>query len=120
MQVRSSTQSSVNGVTTASSLPKISVITPTFNSETTVCDTIESVLQQNYPKLEHIIYDSGSTDRTLEILKEYPHLLWTSDEAEGHYDAMNKGVRRATGEIVTILNSDDCHMPGVLLKVGRA
>jgi glycosyltransferase involved in cell wall biosynthesis len=104
----------------ATALPRISVITPSFNSATTIRDTIESVLQQNYPNLEHIIVDGGSTDTTLDILKEYPHLVWKSEEDEGHYDAMNKGVRQATGEIVTILNSDDCHMPGVLLKIGQA
>jgi glycosyltransferase involved in cell wall biosynthesis len=112
--------SGLPGSPTDKSLPKISVVTPSFNSATTIRDTIESVLEQNYPNLEHLVIDGGSTDGTLDILKEYPHLIWISEKDEGHYHAMNKGVQRATGEIVTILNSDDCHMPGVLLKVGRA
>jgi len=101
-------------------MPKISVVTPTFNSRHTLRETLESVLQQNYPNLEHLVMDGGSTDGTLDILREYPHVSWTSQKDEGHYDAMNKGIIRATGEVVNILNSDDCYRPGALHTVGKA
>ena len=78
---------------------RISVITPCFNSAITIRETIQSVLQQNYPEVEHIVMDGGSTDGTLEIVKEYPHLLWTSGKDEGHYDAMNKGIVAGHGGI---------------------
>jgi len=100
--------------------PKISVVTPSFNSSTTIRETIESVRGQDYPRWEHIVLDGGSTDGTLDILKEYPHLIWLSEKDEGHYHAMNKGIQRATGEVVNILNADDCYRPGVLTKVGKA
>lgn len=100
--------------------PKISVITPSFNSVHTIRETIESVLRQGYPNLEHIVMDGGSTDRTLDILKEYPHLVWVSERDQGHYHAMNKGIQRASGEIVNILNADDCYREGALQTVGAA
>jgi glycosyltransferase involved in cell wall biosynthesis len=101
-------------------LPKISVVTPTFNSINTLRETIESVRSQNYPYLEHLVIDGGSKDGTLELLKEYPSLRWISEKDEGHYYAMNKGIQMASGEIINILNADDCYRPGVLEKVGRA
>ncbi|HKQ37606.1 MAG TPA: glycosyltransferase family 2 protein [Verrucomicrobiae bacterium] len=101
-------------------LPKISVITPSFNSLRTIRETIESVTAQQYPNLEHIVMDGGSTDGTLDLLKGYPHLAWYSEKDEGHYHAMNKGIQRATGEVVVILNADDCFCAGVLKKVGEA
>jgi glycosyltransferase involved in cell wall biosynthesis len=103
-----------------SSTPKISVVTPSFNSITTIRETIESVRQQNYPNLEHLVIDGGSKDGTVELLKEYPHLRWISEKDEGHYHAMNKGIQMATGDIVNILNADDCYRPCSLEKVGHA
>ena len=100
--------------------PRISVVTPSFNSSKTIRETIQSVLQQDYPGLEHIVVDGGSTDGTLEILKDYPHLLWSSGKDEGLYDAMNKGVARASGDLIVILNSDDCFRPGALASVAGA
>jgi glycosyltransferase involved in cell wall biosynthesis len=100
--------------------PRISVVTPSFNSVHTIRDTIESVRAQNYPDCEHLVIDGGSTDGTLEILKEYPHLQWISEKDEGHYHAMNKGIERASGPVVTILNADDCYRAGALLAVGQA
>src|SRR6187455_1923824 len=79
-------------------LPKISVITPSFNSIHTIRETIESVQAQDFPNCEHLIIDGGSTDGTLDVLREYPRLKWTSEKDEGHYHAMNKGVERASGE----------------------
>ena len=103
-----------------SALPKISVVTPCFNSTSTIRDTIESVRTQGYPDFEHIVFDGGSTDGTVELLKEYPHLIWVSEKDEGHYHAMNKGIERATGEVVAVLNADDCYRPGALRHVGEA
>lgn len=101
-------------------LPKISVVTPCFNSTGTIRDTIESVRRQDYPACEHIVMDGSSTDGTVELLKEYPHLIWASERDEGHYHAMNKGVERATGDVVAVLNADDCYRAGALRAVGEA
>lgn len=103
-----------------SALPKISVVTPSFNSIHTLRETIESVRTQDYPNWEHIVMDGGSKDGTVEVLKEYPHLIWVSEKDEGHYHAMNKGIERATGDIINILNADDCYRPGTLRAVGEA
>ncbi len=100
--------------------PKISVITPCLNSAATLAKTIESVSQQDYPHWEHIVVDGGSTDDTVAVLKRYPRLLWGSEKDEGHYDAMNKGIARAKGDVVVILNADDCFRPGALRKVAEA
>jgi glycosyltransferase involved in cell wall biosynthesis len=101
-------------------LPLITVITPCFNSIRTLRETLESVRSQAYPCVEHIVMDGGSTDGTLDVLKQYPEVIWFSEKDEGHYDAMNKGILRATGSVVGILNADDCYRPGALLAVGRA
>ena len=103
-----------------SALPKISVITPSFNSIHTIRETLESVRSQDYPHVEHIVMDGGSKDGTVELLKEFPHLRWVSEKDEGHYHAMNKGIQAATGDVIQILNSDDCLRPGALSIVGRA
>ncbi|WP_321424515.1 glycosyltransferase family 2 protein [uncultured Bacteroides sp.] len=88
---------------------KVSIITATYNSAETVRDTIESVLQQNYKNIEYIIIDGGSKDSTLDIVKSYNGRIAkvVSESDKGIYDAMNKGIRLATGDIVGILNSDD-------------
>jgi glycosyltransferase involved in cell wall biosynthesis len=96
------------------------VVTPCYNSTSTLRETIESVRSQDYPALEHIVMDGGSTDGTVDILKEYPHLIWVSEKDQGHYHAMNKGVERATGDVILILNADDCLLPDTLMKVGQA
>lgn len=101
-------------------LPKITIVTPCFNSRTTIGETIESVRAQAYPALEHIVIDGGSTDGTLDLLRAYPDLQWESERDEGHYHAMDKGIRKATGEIFGVLNADDCYRPGVLAAVAAA
>lgn len=101
-------------------LPKISVVTVCYNSAHTIRETIESVTKQGYSNLEHIIVDGASKDDTLEIVREYPHLLWTSEKDKGIYDAMNKGIQRATGDVLVMLNSDDCFREGALQQVGEA
>jgi glycosyltransferase involved in cell wall biosynthesis len=87
---------------------KVSVITVTFNSAATVRHTLESVASQDYPYIEHIVIDGGSTDGTTSIVAEFPHLAYAISEADqGTYFAMNKGLQRSTGDLVCFLNSDD-------------
>lgn len=87
---------------------KISIITVTYNSESTLKDTIESVLRQDYPHVEHILIDGNSSDNTVKIIESYAHITnWISEKDKGLYDAINKGIHRATGDIIGILNSDD-------------
>ena len=91
---------------------KISLITVTYNSSRTLRDTIVSVLAQTYQDIEYIIIDGLSEDNTIEIIKEYEpqfegRIRWVSEKDTGLYDAMNKGFRMATGEIIGIINSDD-------------
>jgi GT2 family glycosyltransferase len=100
--------------------PKITIVTPSFNSIHTIKATLDSVATQDYPHVEHIVVDGGSTDGTIDILKSYPRLIWVSEKDEGHYHAMDKGTRMASGEVVAILNADDCYLPGVLTEVAAA
>ena len=91
---------------------KISIVTVSFNSEKTLADTIYSVLSQTYPNLEYIIVDGASKDNTLDIIRTYEsqfngRMKWISEPDRGLYDAMNKGICMATGDVVGILNSDD-------------
>ena len=101
-------------------LPKISVITPSFNQASFIEETVQSVLEQNYPNLEYLIMDGGSTDGTLDILKKYEgSLRWISRKDRGQSDALNQGFRLATGEVLAFLNSDDRYERGALLRVGE-
>lgn len=90
---------------------KISIITVSYNSEKTIEATIKSVINQTYPDIEYIIIDGGSTDRTLGIIEKYKDKIAKiiSEPDKGIYDAMNKGLKLATGEIIGILNSDDLY-----------
>ena len=94
-------------------LPKISIITPSFNQAEFLEQTITSVFSQNYPNLEYIIIDGGSTDRSVEIIKKYADKLtyWVSEPDKGHGDALNKGFNHSTGEIMAWINSDDFYFP---------
>ena len=90
----------------------ISIITATYNSAATLRTTFDSILQQTYRDIDYIVIDGGSTDGTLDIIREYEprfagHLRWISEPDHGIYDAMNKGIRMAKGDVVGILNSDD-------------
>ena len=91
---------------------KISIITVSYNSATTIADTLRSVVTQTYPDIEHLIIDGQSSDQTMQVVNANYHskLVFNSEPDEGIYDAMNKGVRRATGEIIGILNSDDFYV----------
>lgn len=102
------------------SAPKISIVTPTFNSIVTLRETIESVLAQDYKNWEHIVIDGGSTDGTVDLIRGYPHLQWISEKDRGHYHAMNKGIERTSGDVIAILNADDCYREGALNKVAGA
>lgn len=95
-------------------LPKISVVTPSFNQAAFIESTILSVKEQNYADLEHIVVDGGSTDGTVEILKRHEHVRWVSEPDRGQTHALNKGFRMATGEIFGWVNSDDTYCPGIL------
>jgi glycosyltransferase involved in cell wall biosynthesis len=103
-------------------LPTISIITVSYNAEKTIERTIQSVLNQNFQgKLEYIIIDGGSTDHTVDIIRLYEqdNIRWISEEDEGIYDAMNKGIQIATGDWIGILNSDDWYAKNALNIVGN-
>ena len=103
-------------------LPKISVITITYNSEKLLERAVRSVIDQDYPELEYIIVDGGSTDGTIEIIKKYEDRIskWVSEPDNGISDAFNKGIRMASGDIIGITNSDDGLLPGALAAVADA
>jgi len=101
---------------------KISIITVAYNAEHTIADTIKSVAEQVYPNIEHLIIDGASTDATVEVIKKYEHHIqaWISEPDQGIYDAMNKGIAVATGDVIGILNADDIYAdPDVLSRVAE-
>jgi glycosyltransferase involved in cell wall biosynthesis len=105
-----------------SSLPRVTIVTPSFNQARFLERTIRSVLEQDYPELEYLVMDGGSTDGSVEIIRRYAERLtyWTSGPDGGQAAAINAGWRMAHGEVVAWLNSDDFYLPGALLAIGRA
>lgn len=105
--------------------PKISVVIPSYNKVRFVTGTLDSIFSQKYTNLEVIIQDGGSTDGTLEIIrkyaKKYPAVIkWESKKDKGQLDAVNKGMQKATGEILSFINADDEYKPGAFASVADA
>lgn len=107
---------------TSGSRPRITLVTPSFNQGQFIEETIRSVLDQNYPNLEYIIIDGGSTDESVEIIRRYENRLayWCSEKDNGQADAINKGFARATGSLLGWINSDDLLSPHSLELLAEA
>jgi len=105
-------------------LPKISIVIPSFNKVDFIKETLESIVTQDYPNLEVIIQDGGSTDGTLEIIKKYAKkypdkINWESIKDKGQTDAINRGFKKASGRVLSYVNADDLYENGALNKVGE-
>ncbi len=102
--------------------PKITIVTPSYNQGKYIEETIRSILLQNYPNLEYIIMDGGSTDESVEIIKKYEKWIthWESKPDRGQTHAINKGFKKATGKVITWLNSDDTLLKDALFHIGKA
>ena len=99
--------------------PLVSIVTPTYNMGRFLGETIESVMAQDYPNIEYLVMDGGSTDDTIEILRDYERrypgrFTWISERDGGQSDAINKGFLRCQGEIFTFLNADDTYLPNAV------
>jgi glycosyltransferase involved in cell wall biosynthesis len=101
--------------------PRISIVTPSYNQGRFIEETIRSVLLQGYPNLQYSVFDGGSTDETVAILRKYEPWLehWASEKDRGQTHAINKGLDRADGDIAAYLNSDDYYLPGALQHAAR-
>jgi glycosyltransferase involved in cell wall biosynthesis len=101
--------------------PTISIVVPSYNQGCFLEETLRSILLQNYPSIELIVIDGGSKDETVDIIKKYEHWIayWVSEKDKGQSDAINKGFKKATGEIITWINSDDLLLSGSLHKVAE-
>src|ERR1035437_5829495 len=106
----------------ATKYPLVSIITPSYNQAQFLEKTILSVLSQNYPNIEYIIIDGGSTDNSADIIRKYENKIsfWISEKDKGQSDAINKGWKRAKGKYCSYLNSDDELVPGAVSKIVEA
>lgn len=95
-------------------VPLVSIVTPSLGQGRFIEGAIQSVLDQDYPNIEHIVVDGGSTDETLDVLRAHPQVTWVSEPDRGQADAVNKGFRMARGEIFGWLNADDAYLPGAV------
>jgi glycosyltransferase involved in cell wall biosynthesis len=102
-------------------MPRISVVTPSFNQGRFLGETMQSVLSQGYPNLEYVVVDGGSTDESVDVIRSREKELawWVSEKDAGQYDAINKGFARTGGEVMAWLNSDDKYTPWALWTVGE-
>jgi glycosyltransferase involved in cell wall biosynthesis len=102
--------------------PRISIVTPSYHQARYLPETIESILKQDYPNLEYIIIDGGSTDGSVDVIRRYEsHLAyWVSEKDSGQSEAINKGFRKSTGVLFNWINSDDVLFPGALHRIARA
>lgn len=101
-------------------VPKISIVTATYNQGNYIKETIESLKRQNYPNLEYVVIDGQSSDNTIEIVRKYEHMIdyWVSEPDKGAADAIEKGRAKCSGDLFNWLNSDDYLLPGTLLSLG--
>ena len=117
-----STPRAANYAYRPSMTPKLSIITPSLNQGRYIERTIQSVLDQGYDNLEYLIVDGGSDDETLDVIRRYEERItwWVSEPDRGQTDAINKGLRKASGDIVGYINSDDFYLPGAFTTMARA
>ncbi len=96
-------------------LPRVSIVTPSFNQGRFLSSAIDSVLSQDYPEIEYLVIDGGSTDESLDVLRGYgDRVAWISEPDDGQADAIDKGIRRTSGEVLAWLNADDRYLPGAV------
>lgn len=107
-------------------LPKITIVTPSYNQAAFIEEALQSVKDQNYPRVEHLVVDGQSTDNTVALLQKYSekpgwqHLRWVSEADQGQSDALNKGFRMASGDVIGWLNSDDRYRPDCFFTAAKA
>jgi len=101
--------------------PRISIVVPSYNQGNFIDRTLRSIVSQNYPNLDLIVVDGGSSDGTVGVIRKYANHIqwWVSEADDGQANAINKGLSNATGDIFSWLNSDDCLMPGALFRVAE-
>ena len=111
----------MNRSTGGSELPRMSIVTPSYNQARFLSETLASIHGQGYPELDHVVIDGGSDDGSVEIIEAWQDSLssWVSEPDDGQYDAINRGFARTSGEVMAWLNSDDLYVPGALRLVGE-